>query len=115
VSLPTLAVSSISAGAAAIVVPLFWTQGTLLATAMTPVVVALVSEALRRPAERIGEVVPAVARGTATGAAMRRPARDRNRAQDTGRGRNWRKRALVTGLLAFLIAAAVLTASDLHQ
>ena len=87
-SLQTLVISSLSAGAAAIVVPLFWERGTLLATAITPVIVALVSEALRRPAERI-------------------------RPRVTGRARQWLKRAVTTGLLAFAIAAVVLTASEL--
>jgi hypothetical protein len=67
----TLVISSLSAGAAAIVVPLIWENGTLLATAITPVIVALVSEALRRPAERLGEVLPEVARRTATRAVPR--------------------------------------------
>ena len=70
--LQTLLISAVSAVAAATIVPLFWEKGTVLATAMTPVVVALVSEALRRPAQRISEVAPRVARRTATGAAVRR-------------------------------------------
>ena len=39
--------------AAAIVVPTFWERGSLLATAITPIIVALVSEALNRPAKVI--------------------------------------------------------------
>ena len=35
------------------IVPMIWERGTLIATAMTPVIVALVSEALRKPAEKI--------------------------------------------------------------
>src|SRR5919199_1770016 len=71
-SLQTLLISSLAAAAAATVVPMFWEQGTLIATAMTPVVVALVSEGLRRPVERVSAVAPRVARRTATGAALRR-------------------------------------------
>jgi hypothetical protein len=72
-SVQTLLISSIGAVAAATIVPMFWARGTLIATAMTPVVVALVNEALRRPAEKISAVAPRVTRRTATGAALRRP------------------------------------------
>jgi hypothetical protein len=151
-SLQTLIVSSAAAVTAATLVPLVWQQGTLFATAMTPVVVALASEALRRPAERITAVTPRVTRRTATGAAVRRfepdAARTRRpdrvgargdgperfeplpaevRGEAPGRrsddpfglrapGRTRRPRlklALATGLLAFLVAAAVVTASEL--
>ena len=71
-SLQTLLISSLAAVTAATLVPMFWEQGTLFATAMTPIVVALASEAFRRPAERITAVAPRVARRTATGAAVRR-------------------------------------------
>src|ERR671915_732893 len=61
-SIQTLAISALAAVAAAVIVPLVWERGTLVATAMTPVIVALVSEALRRPAERITAVTPKVTR-----------------------------------------------------
>jgi hypothetical protein len=146
-SIQTLLISAAGAVAAATIVPLFWERGTVIATAMTPVVVALVSEALRKPAERISSVAPRVARRTATGAALRRPVPD---AADTrhpeslgarGRGperldpavpegglsaedpfglraaaaprRPWWKLGLATGVLAFVIGAGVVTASEL--
>jgi hypothetical protein len=151
-SLQTLVVSACAAVAAAVIVPLFWEQGTLVATAMTPVVVALVSEALRKPVERVSAVAPRVARRTGTGAAVRRfdpdAARTRDHAEVGARGRGPErfeplpehlrdeapsvgaddpyglrgaerrrrprlKLALLTGLAAFAIAAAVLTASEL--
>jgi hypothetical protein len=150
-SLQTLLLSSLGAVAAAIVVPLFWEHGTIIATAMTPVVVALVTEGLRKPVQHVSSVAPRVARRTATGAALRRfdPAAahtdDPARVGARGRGperfdplppdlredapvareddpyglrRANRRRprlkiALVTGLLAFLVAAAVVTASEL--
>jgi hypothetical protein len=71
-SITTLLISAVGAVAAATIVPLFWERGTLIATAMTPVIVALVSEALRRPAEKITAVAPKVTRRTATGVAVRR-------------------------------------------
>jgi hypothetical protein len=150
-SLQTLLISSAAAVAAATIVPLFWEQGTIIATAMTPVIVALVSEALRKPVERVSTVAPRVARRSGTGAALRRFDPDAARTRDPQRvgargegperfeplppdrrdeapaargddpyglrgGDRRRPRlriALVTGLLAFLAAAAVVTASEL--
>ena len=57
--------------AAAIVVPLFWERGSLLATAITPIIVAITSEALNRPAKVITKAAPRVTRRTGTGAAVR--------------------------------------------
>jgi len=151
-SVQTLLISASAAVAAATVVPLFWQRGTLIATAMTPVIVALVSEGLRKPVERVSSATPKVSRRTGTGAAMRRYEPDAAHTRDhagvgaRGRGperfeplpqhlredtpgrrsddpfgldappRRSRPRlkiALVTGLLAFLAAAAVVTASEL--
>lgn len=146
-SITTLLVSAVGAVAAATIVPLFWAKGTLIATAMTPVIVALVSEGLRRPAEKITAVAPRVTRRTATGAAVRRfdPAAADTRHPESvgarGRGperyepeiprggvsaddpfglrgaaaprRPWWKIGLVTGVLAFVIGAGVVTASEL--
>jgi hypothetical protein len=147
----TLLISAVSAVAAATIVPLFWQRGTIVATAMTPVIVALVSEALRRPAERIKTAAPRVTRRTATGAAIRRfepdaahtrhpervgargagperfePVAEDARTHATGvseddpfglrgtqRRRSWWKAGLVTGAVAFVIAAGVVTASEL--
>lgn len=150
-SLQTLLISASAAAAAATIVPLFWEQGTLFATAMTPVIVALVSEALRKPVETVKTVAPRVARRSGTGAAVRRYEPEAARTRDTagvgarGRGperfeplpphlrderpatrsddpfglrtaerrRPRLKLALVTGVLAFLMAAAAVTASEL--
>jgi hypothetical protein len=132
-SIQTLMISSLAAVAAAIVVPMFWERGSLIATAITPIVVAIVSEALNRPAKVITAAAPRVTRRSATGAAVRSP-------QPTGVGARgdgpeqlpprredpfglyederprrrvpW-KLAIVTGLLAAVIGAAVVTASEL--
>jgi hypothetical protein len=151
-SIQTLLISAGAAVGAATIVPLFWERGTLIATAMTPVVVALVSEALRKPVERVSAVTPKVARRSGTGAALRRPdpaaarTRDPERVGARGAGperfeplpehrrheapavsgddpfglrkaqrqpRPRLKIALITGALAFVIAAAVVTASEL--
>src|SRR5687767_9695463 len=151
-SVQTLLISAAAAVAAATIVPMIWEQGTIFATAMTPVVVALVSEGLRKPVQHVSTVAPRVVRRSGTGAAVRRSApaaartRDPERVGARGEGperfeplpdhlrdeapalreddpfglrqaqrapRPRLKVALLTGLLAFVIAAAVVTASEL--
>jgi hypothetical protein len=72
-SLQTLLISSAAAATAAAVVPLFWQRGSIIATAFTPIVVAIVSELLNRPAKVITKAAPKVTRRSATGAALRSP------------------------------------------
>src|SRR5688572_29511407 len=151
-SIQTLLISAAGAVAAATVVPMFWEHGTVIATAMTPVIVALVSEGLRKPVQHVSAVAPKVTRRSGTGAAVRRyepetaRTRDPERVGARGDGpdrfeplpphlrddapsvrgddpyglrkasktpRPRLKIALVTGLLAFSIAAGVVTASEL--
>ena len=54
-SIRTLAIASVASATAAIVTSQFWSSGTPLAAALTPVIVAIVSELLHRPTERIVE------------------------------------------------------------
>jgi hypothetical protein len=131
ISIQTLAISAAAAVAAAVIIPMIWERGTLLATAMTPVIVALVSEGLRKPAEAISTVAPRVTRRSATGAAVRAPDRfeplpaDERELEPEVRdddpfglraapkpGHHW-KLALATGAVAFVIAAVFLTSSEL--
>jgi hypothetical protein len=131
ISIQTLAISAAAAVAAAVIIPMIWAKGTLVATAMTPVIVAVVSEALRKPAEAISTVAPRVTRRSATGAAVRAPERfeplppdERDvvpevreddpfglRAAPAPR-HHW-KIALATGAVAFVLAAVFLTGSEL--
>jgi hypothetical protein len=128
ISIQTLVISALAAVAAAVVVPMIWEKGTLVATAMTPVVVALVSEALRKPAEKITAVTPLATRRSGTGAAVRDPdfdplppgERDVAVREDDPFGLRERRRvrhhwklALATGAVAFAIAVVGLTASEL--
>jgi hypothetical protein len=53
ISITTLVIASIASAAAAYVVSRVWGAGTLFGAAATPVIVALVSEALRRPVEKL--------------------------------------------------------------
>jgi hypothetical protein len=136
-SVKTLVIAGAASAVAAFVIPLFWRPGTVFAAAMTPIIVALVSEAIRRPVDTVSAVtVRRTPRGTAileepetraeepfdplappsaeeieslpvTGAPP--PAVHRRRRLTA---RQWRI-GLVTGLVAFLGAAAVVTASEL--
>jgi hypothetical protein len=151
-SVQTLLISAVAAVAAATVVPMIWERGTILATAMTPVIVALVSEGLRKPVQTVSAVAPRVARRSGTGAAVRRfepaaaetvhpervgargdgperfeplPGHLRDDAPSVrdddpfglrkadGAGRPRLKIALITGLLAFVIAGGALTLTEL--
>jgi hypothetical protein len=111
-SVKTLVISGLSAAAAAVIVPLLWEPGTLIATAVTPIVVALVSEALRRPADRVRRAAPVIAKkaspppaGDASGTPEHAPA---------GRNRVPRlKVALITGGVAFAVVAVALTATEI--
>jgi hypothetical protein len=59
-SVTTLMIASASSLAAALVVSRLWGGGTLLGAAMTPVIVALVSEGLNRPARAVPRAVKTV-------------------------------------------------------
>ena len=120
-SAQTLVISSLSAVAATLIVSQFWESGTLFFTAMVPIVVALISEALKRPAEKITQVVPV--RRTPSGTAVHEePRRSPPEREDRfglyeperpAAGRRWLKLGLITWLVAFLIGATAVTASEL--
>ena len=130
ISIQTLVISALAAVAAAVVVPMIWERGTLVATAMTPVIVAVVSEALSKPATRITAATKTVTRRSATGASVRDPdfdplppgERDVDVSPDDPFGlrarppvvrrHHWRL-ALATGAAAFAIAVVGLTMSEL--
>lgn len=128
--LGTLIVAAISAVVAATVVSRLWQPGTVMATAMTPVLVTLVKEALERPARRVSSIAgrsavvpvapperearpepigspPAVVVTHDEGLTPMRVYRPERRVR-----RRW-KLALATGLLAFLIAVAAMTLPEL--
>ena len=161
-SLQTLVIAAVASGIAAVLTSHVWKSGTAVAAAMTPVIVALVKEALQRPLEservrrpvsRVSEIATA-RRAVAGVAAARTEAAQRQSAgygsnvpppppppagQNGDQGletagdellsprRNYvsgsggitqRRRlhvklAIVTGLLAFVIAALVLTLPEL--
>lgn len=133
-SVTTLLIAAAASATAALVIPMVWRPGTVFAAAMTPIVVALVSEMLRRPVETVSSVrVRRTPRGTAIlDAPPEEPfdplappsaddlaalpeSRTAPRAEHRRRpltARQW-KIALATGLVAFVAVVAILTASEL--
>ena len=103
-SVRTLAIASAASALATYVVPMIWRPGTIAAAAATPVIVALISEALARPAEHVSQA----------GRLVRVP---RRRFSGWGLDPLTRRRrlrlAVVTGLLAFLVAAVAITFTEL--
>jgi hypothetical protein len=136
VSLQTLIIASIASAAASFAASKIWGAGTLVSAAATPVIVALVSEFLRRPVQTVAKTAQKVP--TVQTLPLRRrtfPAPgDSTRDQpdhaeapatvtseddsgttahaEIGAGRRWRL-AVVTGALAFAIVLAVFTVPDL--
>lgn len=129
--LGTLVVAAAASVIAATVVSRFWQAGTVMATAMTPVVVALIKEALDRPARHVSSIAsravpPPLVRGAR--AEVEPPAEEHAPAPplapdprftemrvyrgERATGRHW-KLAVATGLLAFVIAVAFITLPEL--
>jgi hypothetical protein len=141
-SLQTLVIAALAAGSAAILTSSFWQKGTLVSAAMTPVIVAVVSEMLKRPAQKVRratssartptparERVP-LAYGAGAGSPAERPSREMPaprepaapmsqykvyRAESRGPrvGRIHWKIVLATAAAAFVIAVAALTLPEL--
>jgi hypothetical protein len=132
-SLHTLLIAGAASAAAAFIIPLFWQPGTVFAAAMTPVIVALVSEGLKRPTETVKTV--AASRRASPAAqvddrdfdllappppedlAALPPQTTAPRTVRSSRGfrltpRQW-KIGLATGVLAFALAVVFVTASEL--
>jgi hypothetical protein len=131
ISLSTLFAAAVASVVAALVVSRLWQAGTLWATAMTPVIIALVKEAIERPAQRVSSIAsrtaPRPVARTARAVALPPPEADAppppihdqalSEMRVYGRelaapGRRW-KLALITGVLAFVVCVAVLTLPEL--
>jgi hypothetical protein len=136
-SVPTLTIASLSSLAAALVVSKIWGGGTLIGAAMTPVIVAVVSEGLRRPATVITSVrdtrsarFDPLAEGRAglregdlerARSAMPAAAVAERRVHRTSGGGGFSLRmprprviaAVMTGLVAFALVGVLLTGSEL--
>ena len=134
-SLRTLLIASMASATAAIVTSQIWTSGTPIAAAVTPVIVALVSEMLHRPTEAIARrmTTERTAILPEAGAAAPPPPPDADRLPERtpsepgseppvrvyGRQRPRGRRKIAVGVvvttaaLAFAIAAAAITLPEL--
>jgi hypothetical protein len=135
----TLTIASVASASAAAVTSQLWIAGTWIAAAFTPVLVALISEALHRPTERVARAwtaereprsgprpraqtptrgEPAAVTASAGPVRMYRQTSrgvaqsERGRPTLAGRRVPWRA-VLVTGAAAFVIAIGAITAIDL--
>ena len=129
-SVTTLAIASVSSIVAAYVIHTFWSGGTILGAGLTPVIVAIVSESLKKPTKAITSIRDE--RRSRSGVSRRTPRdtpvapppelerpdpfgiweADRRSRFHWVKGRPL-KIAIVTGILAFGIAAFVVTSADL--
>jgi hypothetical protein len=132
----TLLIASLASLAAALVVSQFWINGTPIAAALTPVIVAIVSEVLNRPTEAIAKRVTTertalLPQAMGAGAPDEHPEDEQETGpvrdlegepapvrvyrspQRRGWGRIHPKVVAVTAALAFVIAAAALTLPEL--
>jgi uncharacterized membrane protein YvlD (DUF360 family) len=135
-SLQTLVIAAIASAVAAVVVSHLWKDGTVIAAAMTPVIVAITKELLVRPMESELVRKPVSQVGKLASGRIAMPARGGTTRGSTQEGRvlppteeqpsppirtygSARRRpphlkiALITGLVAFVIAAAALTLPEL--
>jgi hypothetical protein len=71
IDLTTLFLSAVASAAAAYVTSKIWAPGTLFSAAMSPVIVALVKEGLRKPTEVVTAAVPNVAKPLRVSSASR--------------------------------------------
>lgn len=111
-SLRTLVIAALASAAAAIVTSAFWKGGTVISAAITPVIVSIVKEIVERPRDVVRRASAFTTTSDRTGR------RDEPVAPIRTYGRPARRRihlkvALVTGLIAFLLAAAALTLPEL--
>jgi hypothetical protein len=123
ISLQTLIIASLSSVAAAIVVHEVWRGGAIVGAALTPVIVGIVGEALRRPVDRLSAVRDG-GRRLPAGRERDVPPVSRARGDDPfglwaddrprlSVRRPWLVLGIVTGVIGFAIAAFVLTGSEL--
>jgi hypothetical protein len=123
ISLQTLIIASVSSLAAAIVVHEVWRGGAIVGAAVTPLIVGIVGEALRRPVDRLSAVreggrrLPE-GRGQDVAPASRERGDDpfglwEEQRPRRSRGRTWLVLGIVTGVIGFAIAAFALTGSEL--
>lgn len=111
-----LVAAAVASAVTTFVIARFGLTGTILGAALAPVIVALVAEGVRRPAERVRTTVVLPARrngGEGPPPPAPRERAPRRRGLSLGRV-SWR-RVLATGLGAFLIVVLAFTLFDLAR
>lgn len=121
----TLVITAVASATAAYITSELWAPGTLASAAITPVIVALVKEALFKPAEVVTRAVPV--RGVVRSARVDEPydpvapfepeeERVAQYGEIPGSSRPYPRRAwkaaVATGLLGFLVAAVIITVPE---
>lgn len=110
ISLATLVIASAASATAALVVSRTWGTGTLIGAAVTPIIVAVVTELLRRPATRLPDLRPPPPPAPSPGPSTpEKPEVHIYRA--TPEVRQWRTAAL-TALAAFVIGVGLYVGLD---
>ncbi|MGI9099278.1 MAG: hypothetical protein ACR2H2_12465 [Solirubrobacteraceae bacterium] len=129
IDLPTLVLTAVASAAAAYTCSKIWAPGTLASAAFTPVLVAILKEALARPTRVVTRVVPVrgAVRSTPPPSSPTYAPPEPEPPPPTGpvaqqgeiayhstgpSPRRWRL-AIVTGLLGFVVAALVLTVPEI--
>jgi hypothetical protein len=126
VDLQTLVITAVASACAAYVTSEVWAPGTLASAAITPVIVALVKEALAKPADVVTRAVPV--RGVVRSAGRAdepfdpiqpfEPEDERvaQHGELLGSSRAFPRHAwkvaIITGLLGFLVAAVIITVPE---
>jgi hypothetical protein len=125
-SIRTLAIASLASATAAIITSQFWAGGTPIAAAVTPVLVALVSEMLHRPTEAIARRITTDRPAILDKPSKEQPSREEpSKEEPPVRVYSTQRRAVggrrkiavgvvaTTAVLAFAIAAVALTVPEL--
>ena len=114
-SLRTLVIAAAASAAAAVVTSAFWKGGTVISAAITPVIVAIVKEIVERPRDvvRRASAFTSVGGGTPSRPATGGPVAPIRTYGRPPRRRIHLKLALVTGAIAFVLAAVALTVPEL--
>lgn len=116
----TLAIASVASALAAYVVQAIWRPGTLIAAATTPVIVALLTEALNRPVShvsRAGAHVTRAGQQVIDRRGRRTPSDPETQPSYSVHGEARRRRrvrlAAITGLLGFVLVGGAWTGAEL--
>lgn len=113
IDLLTLVIAAVASGVAAYVTSQVWAGGTLISASITPVIVALVKEALNRPVDRVTSLREARTLEQPRSQSPLHPPVEEPPVRVYGTSNRRWKVAIVSGLAAFLVVVAVFTVPEL--